>query len=71
MTLILLLFPELTLERNGFEVQTFVSSLSALENFKQGSYDLLVVDIKMRDMNGFELYDEIEKESTMTLKFVF
>jgi DNA-binding NtrC family response regulator len=36
------------LERNGFEVQTFVSSLSALENFKPGSYDLLVVDIKMR-----------------------
>jgi DNA-binding response OmpR family regulator len=49
------------LERNGFEVQTFVSSLSALENFKPGSYDLLVVDIKMRDMNGFELYDEIRK----------
>lgn len=49
------------LERNGFEVQTFGSSLSALENFKPGSYDLLVVDIKMRDMNGFELYDEIRK----------
>ena len=49
------------LERNGFEVQTFESSLSALENFKPGLYDLLVVDIKMRDMNGFELYDEISK----------
>jgi DNA-binding response OmpR family regulator len=49
------------LERNGFEVQTYESSLSALENFKPGSYDLLVVDIKMRDMNGFELYDEISK----------
>ena len=49
------------LERNGFEVQTYESSLSALENFKPGSYDLLVVDIKMRDMNGFELYDEIRK----------
>ena len=43
------------LERNGFEVQTYESSLSALENFKPGSYDLLVVDIKMRDMNGFRL----------------
>ena len=61
MTLILLLFPKQTLERNGFEVQTYESSLSALENFKPGSYDLLVVDIKMRDMNGFELYDEIRK----------
>jgi DNA-binding response OmpR family regulator len=49
------------LERNGFEVQTFESSRSALETFKPGSYDLLLIDIKMRDMNGFELYDEIRK----------
>ena len=49
------------LERNGFEVQTYESSLSALENFKPGSYDLLVVDIKMREMDGFELYDKLRK----------
>ena len=36
------------LERNGFEVQTFESPVSALDNFKPGSYDLLVIDIKMR-----------------------
>ena len=49
------------LERNGFEVQTFESPMSALENFKPGSYDLLLVDIKMREMDGFELYDKISK----------
>ena len=37
------------LERNGFEVQTFESLVSALDNFKPGSYDLLLIDIKMRD----------------------
>jgi DNA-binding NtrC family response regulator len=37
------------LERNGFEVQAFESPMSVLENFKPGSYDLLLVDIKMRD----------------------
>jgi len=37
------------LERNGFEVQTFESPVSALDNFKPGSYDLLLIDIKMRD----------------------
>jgi DNA-binding NtrC family response regulator len=42
------------LERNGFEVQTFGSPISALENFRPGSYDLLVVDIKMRDMNDLD-----------------
>jgi DNA-binding response OmpR family regulator len=49
------------LERNGFEVQTFQSPISALENFKPGSYDLLLVDIKMEEMDGFELYDKISK----------
>jgi DNA-binding response OmpR family regulator len=49
------------LERNGFEVQTSESSLSVLENFKPGSYDLLLIDIKMREMDGFELYDKLRK----------
>ena len=37
------------LERNGFEVQAFENPISALDNFKPGSYDLLLIDIKMRD----------------------
>ena len=49
------------LERNGFEVQPFESPVSALDNFKPGSYDLLLIDIKMREMDGFELYDKISK----------
>ncbi len=35
--------------------------MSVLENFKPGSYDLLPIDIKMRGMDGFELYDKISK----------
>jgi DNA-binding response OmpR family regulator len=49
------------LERNGFEVQAFESPILALENFKPGSYDLLLIDIKMREMDGFELYDKLRK----------
>ena len=49
------------LERNGFEVQAFESPMSALENFKPGSYDLLLIDIKMKEMDGFELYDKLRK----------
>jgi two-component SAPR family response regulator len=33
----------------------------ALSNFKAGLYDLLLIDVKMPKMNGFELYQEIEK----------
>jgi DNA-binding response OmpR family regulator len=49
------------LERNGFEVQTFGSPIVVLENFKPGSYDLLLIDIKMKEMDGFELYDKLRK----------
>jgi two-component system response regulator PrrA len=55
------LLSKTALERNGFEVQTFESPVSALDNFKPGSYDLLVIDIKMREMDGFELYDKLRK----------
>jgi DNA-binding response OmpR family regulator len=36
----------------------------ALENFKPDLYDLLILDIKMPKMNGFELYQEIKKIDT-------
>src|ERR671938_2206058 len=49
------------LESNGFLVDTFNDPQEALSNFKAGFYDLLLIDIKMPKMNGFELYREIEK----------
>ena len=49
------------LENNGFAVDTFNDPQEALSNFKAGIYDLLLLDIKMPKMNGFELYQEIEK----------
>ena len=61
MSLILPGFSKTVLECNGFEVQAFESPMSVLENFKPGSYDLLPIDIKMRGMDGFELYDKISK----------
>jgi two-component system response regulator ChvI len=49
------------LENNGFVVDTFNDPQEALSNFKAGLYDLLLIDVKMPQMNGFELYQEIEK----------
>jgi two-component system, OmpR family, response regulator ChvI len=49
------------LEDNGFKVDSFNDPLLALENFKPDSYDLLILDIKMPKMNGFELYKQIKK----------
>ena len=50
------------LEDRGFQVDTFTNPLLALSTIKAGrKYDLLILDIKMPDMNGFELYEEIRK----------
>jgi CheY-like chemotaxis protein len=52
----------ISLEDGGFEVDTFIDPLLALAAFKEGKrYDLLILDIKMPDMDGFELYEQIKK----------
>ena len=54
---------KMVLEENGFKVDSFTDPLLALENFKGESetYDMLILDVRMPDMNGFELYKEIKK----------
>jgi DNA-binding response OmpR family regulator len=52
---------KMTLEEHGFEVDTFSDPLLALDNFRMGVYDLIILDIKMPKMNGFEMYREIKK----------
>lgn len=47
------------LERNGFVVDVFNDPLSALSNYKAGLYDLLLLDIIMPGVNGYELYKKI------------
>ena len=49
------------LEENGFEVNAYDDPVIALDNFRKGAYDLLILDIKMPKMHGFELYREIRK----------
>ena len=50
------------LEDEGFEVNTFTDSPLALSMVQAGKkYDLLILDIQMPDMNGFDLYEEVKK----------
>ena len=49
------------LESNGFMVDIYNDPVTALLNFKSDFYDLILVDVRMPKMNGFELYQEIEK----------
>ena len=49
------------LEDNGFKVDVFNDPLLALSEFEKGWYDLILLDYKMPNMNGFELYNEIRR----------
>ena len=51
------------LQQKGFDVDTYNDPLKALEGFKPETYDLLLIDIRMPKMNGFEFYREIKKKS--------
>jgi two-component system catabolic regulation response regulator CreB/two-component system response regulator ChvI len=50
------------LQESGFEVTSFEDPVLALEHFKPRYYDLVILDIKMPDMNGFELYRQIRRK---------
>jgi CheY-like chemotaxis protein len=50
------------LEENGFkEVDVLNEPLLALQNFKSRVYSLLITDVAMPRMDGFQLYKEIKK----------
>jgi DNA-binding response OmpR family regulator len=52
---------KIALEQKGYKVDAFKDPLLALENFRKGLYDLLILDIKMPKMHGFELYRQIKR----------
>lgn len=52
---------KVVLKRGGFDVDTFDDPVDALEKFKPKFYDLLILDVKMPDMDGFELYQKIKR----------
>jgi two-component system catabolic regulation response regulator CreB/two-component system response regulator ChvI len=52
---------ETVLGENGFAVDSYQDPLLALEKFKPHSYNLVILDIKMPDLNGFALYREIKR----------
>ena len=51
----------MVLEDGGYEVNCFTDPLLALKNFEAGFYDLVILDIKMPEMDGFELHRQLKK----------
>ena len=50
------------LQESGFKVVCFNDPFLALRHFKPRYYDLVILDIKMPNMNRFELYRQIRRK---------
>jgi two-component system, chemotaxis family, chemotaxis protein CheY len=53
------------LEAAGFEVEEAVNGLEGVERAMTGSFDLLVVDINMPKMDGYQVIRTIRKDPTL------
>ncbi len=52
------------LEHHDFAVDTFNDPQAVLATFKPSYYDLMIIDIRMPRMNGFDLYSELRKRDS-------
>lgn len=60
----------MTLEVEGFEVETFNDGQSALEAFSRRLPDMAVLDIKMPRMDGMDLLQRLRQKTSMPIIFL-
>ena len=54
------------LEENGYEVYSFNDPIEVSTKYRPNFYDLIILDIKMPKMDGFELYESIRERDKIT-----
>lgn len=50
------------LGEEGFEVRTFIEPLEGLKQLKEESFDLLLLDLKMPEMDGIHVLQEVKRD---------
>jgi CheY-like chemotaxis protein len=61
---------QMVLQDAGYECVSYTDSVKALNEFRSNYYDLILLDIKMPLLNGFELCKEI-REVDKTVHIIF
>jgi DNA-binding response OmpR family regulator len=51
---------EMFLKYDGYKVDAFTDPLDALSYFRKDVYDLVLLDLKMPEMNGVELFNKLQ-----------
>lgn len=62
---------ELTLETAGFRVVTAPGALQAIQLLQSEKYDLILLDVMMPDMTGYDLLDKMRGEMGIMTPVVF
>ena len=60
----------ITLEAEGFEVETYSDGQSALDAFNKRMPDIAVLDIKMPRMDGMDLLQRLRQKTSMPIIFL-
>lgn len=60
----------MTLEAEGFEVETYNDGQAALDGFNKRMPDIAVLDIKMPRMDGMDLLQRVRQKSSMPVIFL-
>jgi len=60
----------LALQHNDFLVDVFTNPIEALAKFKPGFYKMALIDLRMPEMDGIELYNKI-REIDKKIKICF
>src|SRR6476469_1845849 len=62
---------KMILECDGFEVDMFTDPKAALAKFEPQKYSLAIIDLRMKGIGGFELYERFfEMDHRMKLCFI-
>mgnify|MGYP001759083487 FL=1 len=51
----------------GWEIETFHTGKKAIESFYKNHYDLILLDLLLPDINGFEICKQIREKSTIPI----
>jgi DNA-binding NtrC family response regulator len=49
-------------EQDGYTVETFLNPKAALTRLKEEKFDVVITDLKMKDMDGMEVLKTIKKD---------
>lgn len=55
---------QLNLELEGYTVSIANNGIEALKEFRKGEFNLIILDVMLPEMNGFDVCEQIRKENT-------